>query len=455
MPAFPRKTHSQNTREQVVAVPVAAPCRADCALPDRQPRGAMDARGDLPSSDSVAAQDQARAASSAALDGAEGSGDHLAAQAEDKCPGDRSENYGKGQAESEDADRVARLGRELFVFTNAKAGMQAVDATRVQQVVYEMSKDSAFFQNSLRQNERVEARIQDMQAKLSQLSRARRERLSAEIDCQVAKLESSRTLARTIVVVDMDMFYAAVEMRDNPALRDVPLAVGGLGMISTTNYAARKFGVRAAMPGFIGKELCPALVFVPPNFDKYTKVSQQIRAVFAQYDPNFSAFSLDEACLDISDYICANWQRYAVGLSAADMNEDADSSSHSEEIEMDGWEDDSGGGEDTGDEDAVADVIESNNVSASIEDQEKAEIDAFDRLTRSVQHRKRRRVSTKVLSMPPSCRLEVASAIVAEMRRKIYEETQLTASAGVACNTMLAKVNATAFIFHRQRMDKS
>ena len=58
------------------------------------------------------------------------------------------------------------------------------------------------------------------------------------------------------------MFYAAVEMRDDPSLIGKPVAVGGLGMISTANYEARKYGVRAAMPGFIGRRLCPALVFV-------------------------------------------------------------------------------------------------------------------------------------------------------------------------------------------------
>ena len=80
--------------------------------------------------------------------------------------------------------------------------------------------------------------------------------------------------------VDMDMFYAAVEMRDNPSLRDVPMAVGGVGMLSTSNYLARKFGVRAAMPGFIGKKLCPQLVIVPGNMEKYSQVSQVVRAVF-------------------------------------------------------------------------------------------------------------------------------------------------------------------------------
>lgn len=72
----------------------------------------------------------------------------------------------------------------------------------------------------------------------------------------------------------MDMFYAAVEIRDDPSLENVPLAVGGENMISTANYIARKFGVRSAMPGFIAKKLCPELVFRDCNFRKYREVSK-------------------------------------------------------------------------------------------------------------------------------------------------------------------------------------
>lgn len=64
----------------------------------------------------------------------------------------------------------------------------------------------------------------------------------------------------------MDMFYAAVEIRDNPELAKVPLAVGSDSMCSTANYLARKFGVRSAMPGFIAKKLCPDLIIVPCNY---------------------------------------------------------------------------------------------------------------------------------------------------------------------------------------------
>ena len=81
-----------------------------------------------------------------------------------------------------------------------------------------------------------------------------------------------------------------------------PMAVGGIGMISTANYVARKYGVRSAMPGFIARELCPQLVFAKPNFSKYTAASRASRVIFADYDAEFSAGSLDEAHLNVTDY---------------------------------------------------------------------------------------------------------------------------------------------------------
>lgn len=88
------------------------------------------------------------------------------------------------------------------------------------------------------------------------------------------------------------------------------MAVGGMGMLSTSNYAARKFGVRAAMPGFIGKKLCPELIIVPPNFNKYKAVSKDVQEVFSHYDPGFSPMSLDEAYLDITEYLQKNSSLY-------------------------------------------------------------------------------------------------------------------------------------------------
>ncbi|KAK6059477.1 ImpB/MucB/SamB family protein [Cooperia oncophora] len=103
----------------------------------------------------------------------------------------------------------------------------------------------------------------------------------------------------------MDAYFAAVEMRDDPSLRTVPMAVGTSAMLSTSNYLARRFGVRAAMPGFIAKKLCPQLKLVHGNFSKYKRESEIFEAIFAEYDEDLSMGSLDEAYLDITDYVTA------------------------------------------------------------------------------------------------------------------------------------------------------
>uniref|UniRef100_A0A8C3S2Y6 DNA polymerase kappa n=1 Tax=Chelydra serpentina TaxID=8475 RepID=A0A8C3S2Y6_CHESE len=117
------------------------------------------------------------------------------------------------------------------------------------------------------------------------------------------ELEESRDLSCTIVHIDMDAFYAAVEMRDNPELKEKPIAVGSMSMLSTSNYHARRFGVRAAMPGFIAKRLCPHLTIVPLNFKKYEEVSKEVREILAEYDPSFMPIGLDEAYLNITEYL--------------------------------------------------------------------------------------------------------------------------------------------------------
>jgi DNA polymerase kappa len=95
-------------------------------------------------------------------------------------------------------------------------------------------------------------------------------------------------------------------MLDNPSLRDLPVAVGSMSMISTANYAARRYGVRSAMPGFIALKLCPQVVFVSHNFQRYEAVAALTRQVFAKYDPDFESWSMDEASLDLTDYLTAH-----------------------------------------------------------------------------------------------------------------------------------------------------
>ena len=109
---------------------------------------------------------------------------------------------------------------------------------------------------------------------------------------------------RKIIHIDMDCFYAAVEARDNPALRGKAIAVGGTpdgrGVVATCSYEARKFGVHSAMPMGIALRKCPALIIVPGRMDVYKQVSSEIQAMFTEYTDLIEPLSLDEAFLDVS-----------------------------------------------------------------------------------------------------------------------------------------------------------
>jgi len=123
--------------------------------------------------------------------------------------------------------------------------------------------------------------------------------LDSEIDAVHPSL-----LERKIVHFDMDAFYASIEIRDDPSLKDKPLVIGGSpnsrGVVCTASYMARKFGIRSAMPCSQAARLCPTAVFLPPDFPKYQQASREIRAIFAQYTSLIEPLSLDEAYLDVT-----------------------------------------------------------------------------------------------------------------------------------------------------------
>ncbi len=111
-------------------------------------------------------------------------------------------------------------------------------------------------------------------------------------------------MQRKIIHIDCDCFYAAIEMRDNPSLRHIPVAVGGSsdrrGVIATCNYLARDFGVHSAMATARAKQLCPQLTVVKARFSHYKAVSKQILAIMREYSEQIEPLSLDEAYLDVS-----------------------------------------------------------------------------------------------------------------------------------------------------------
>ena len=121
--------------------------------------------------------------------------------------------------------------------------------------------------------------------------------------CGSPRLRSHAELfALTTAHVDCDAFYASVEKRDDPSLRDKPLIIGGgvRGVVSTCCYIARQSGVRSAMPMFKARQLCPDAVIIRPNMTKYVEVSRQIRSHMEALTPQVEPLSIDEAFLDLA-----------------------------------------------------------------------------------------------------------------------------------------------------------
>jgi DNA polymerase-4 len=116
----------------------------------------------------------------------------------------------------------------------------------------------------------------------------------------------NETKPRAIIHLDMDCFYAAIEVRDRPSLRGKPVGVGGArdrrGVLTTCNYEARKFGVRSAMPTFMALQRCPNLIVLPTRFDVYRREAAVIRDILHRFTSLIEPLSLDEAYLDVTDH---------------------------------------------------------------------------------------------------------------------------------------------------------
>ena len=109
---------------------------------------------------------------------------------------------------------------------------------------------------------------------------------------------------RKIIHIDMDAFYASVELKERPELRDLPVVVAfhhTRGVVAAASYPARVFGLRSAMSMGQARKLCPQVIVLEPNFEKYREVSAQIHHIFQQYTPLIEPLSLDEAYLDVTE----------------------------------------------------------------------------------------------------------------------------------------------------------
>lgn len=244
-----------------------------------------------------------------------------------------------------------------------KAGMQGIDKAKINEIIHEASKGSMFYKKQAQRQAEINSSIEKMLKKVKAATPLQVANAKVTCDNMLEDLSKQRVFNRIIVHFDLDMFFAAVEIRDNPSLKDKPVAVGGDAMVSTSNYIARKYGVRAAMPGFIAKKLCPNLVLIKPNGFKYRQTSSEVFSILEDYDPELSSMSLDEAYLDLTDYVKGTLERDKLDL-----------------------------------------------------------VESYD-------------------GTLPRIWWARANEVVDEIRYKIFQKTQLTCSAGIACNTLLAKIS--------------
>ena len=176
---------------------------------------------------------------------------------------------------------------------------------KVSEIIYNASKGSKFFNHEQNRDHVLTTKIERI---LKEKARLEKQDLSWDFrkaDEFFAELELTRDMSQYVEHVDCDAFFAAVEELDRPELKTVPMAVGK-GVLTTCNYKARKFGCRSGMASFVAMKLCPQLVCLPQNYEKYTAKAKEIRAIMAQYDPLFESASIDEAYLNITSYCVEN-----------------------------------------------------------------------------------------------------------------------------------------------------
>ena len=282
-----------------------------------------------------------------------------------------------------------------------KAGMDGIDRKRINEIILRESGNSMFMQQQRKKDDKVNVKIESLHVKHSKVTIQDLERLEENIDVQLVPNILSRRWSRSFcVVVDMDMFYMACELLNQPHLSEKPACVGK-SMILTSNYKARRYGVRSAMAGWIGDRLVEELsdgkerlVHVPSNFPLYKEQSKTVRDVLEEYDPFLRAYSLDEAYLNLGPYLA-----YKL------THEDAD---HETIRQM------------------LLDIPQKGgDVSNDTQEDDDKKIIP----------------SNVLISFPSTKCLEIANEIIFSMRHQVCVHTGgLTCSAGLASNFLLAKI---------------
>lgn len=209
-----------------------------------------------------------------------------------------------------DGEKDESLKSRLGGTSALKAGLESVDRRAIDEKIYHLSKGSAYFNNEQKKDEALNDKVASLLKQRDQILRDNWWLLKRDeyaLDKEISEWEQvDRDLSQTIVHVDLDAFYASVHELEDPSLREKPMGVGGSGVLSTANYAARKYGVRSAMPTYIAKKLCPELVLVRVDFAKYKAYAAKVRAVLKRFDKDFCSAGLDEAYLNLTSYLLEN-----------------------------------------------------------------------------------------------------------------------------------------------------
>ncbi|KAH0827869.1 IMS-domain-containing protein [Lanmaoa asiatica] len=227
----------------------------------------------------------------------------------------KSEVQNVQQSHPEPSQESASLLKRLAGPSSTKAGL-VQDQNEINRIIAEVSKGSKFYEASIFKLARLRKHEKDkeLSEKITKILKQREEALDGvdisvierQVDHIIEELEDGRDLSQTIVHVDMDAFYASVELLDDPSLEGKPFGVGG-GVLSTASYEARKYGVRSGMAEFVARKLCPDLIVVKLNFGRYSEMSERCMRIFRRYDPNMLAAGCDEGYLNVTQY-CTDHQ---------------------------------------------------------------------------------------------------------------------------------------------------
>ncbi|EIW63572.1 DNA/RNA polymerase [Trametes versicolor FP-101664 SS1] len=196
---------------------------------------------------------------------------------------------------------TASLLRRLAGSSVNKAGL-AKDQTEINRIIAEASKGSKFYEHEKRKDKDLTERINHiLKLRDEAVKGVDLTKVEQGVDKLIAQLEAKRDLSQFIVHVDMDAFFASVEVLHDPSLASKAFAVGG-GVVSTASYEARKFGVRSGMATFVAKKLCPELIVLKSHYEWYNEMSNKVMSIFRRYDPTMCAAGCDEGYLNITNY---------------------------------------------------------------------------------------------------------------------------------------------------------